>query len=214
MGCRHCFWCRSRWREVFFGLLTGFTSFTSLAFEAHPGANIFPPEADSSVESLFNGFIRFPKHLFSVHDHGRQRSDRGPQHLSCPWVGLTVHWAVSVRRRTTGRWPSRWRPRSRLLLADDPHPGSDAGRPLDPWVCQHTREPTVLSRVSCRPFHLNFERFHQPCLLLRRTSRKGEDCRPRTTWLPLTLFGQPGSSSFASHWSSLPLRLDGITAGC
>ena len=63
-----------------------------------------------------------------------------------------------------------------------PHPGSDAGRPLEPWVCRHTREPTVLSRVSCRPFHLNIDRFHQPCLLPGRTSRMGEDCRPRTTW--------------------------------
>ncbi len=29
---------------------------------------------------------------------------------------------------------------------------------------------------------------------------RGEDCRPRTTWRPLTLFGQPGSPSFATHW--------------
>ena len=67
-------------------------------------------------------------------------------------------------------------------------------------MCHHTREPTVLSRVSCRPPHLNVDRFHQPCLLPGRTSRIGEDCRPRTTWRPLTLFEQPGSSSFASHW--------------
>ena len=32
-------------------------------------------------------------------------------------------------------------------------------------MCRHTREPTVLSRLSCRPPHLNFDRFHQPCLL-------------------------------------------------
>ena len=32
-------------------------------------------------------------------------------------------------------------------------------------MCRHTREPTVLSKVSCRPFHLNVDRFHQPCLL-------------------------------------------------
>ena len=31
------------------------------------------------------------------------------------------------------------------------HPRSDAGRPLEPRVCGHTREPTVLSRLSCRP---------------------------------------------------------------
>ena len=50
------------------------------------------------------------------------------------------------------------------VFEDDPHPRSDAGRPLEPWVCHHTREPTVLSRLSCRPPHLNFDRFHQPCL--------------------------------------------------
>ena len=54
-------------------------------------------------------------------------------------------------------------------------------------MCHHTREPTVLSRVSCRPFHLNDDRFHQP----GRTSRIGEDCRPRTTWRPLALLGSP-----------------------
>ena len=83
-----------------------------------------------SVESLLNG----P----TPHDHGRQRSDRGAQHLSCPYVALTVHWAVSVRRSTTGRWPSR--PRSRLrgrsppkigrwsparALSVSPHSGAD-----------------------------------------------------------------------------------------
>ena len=39
-------------------------------------------------------------------------------------------------------------------------------RNSEPWV-RNTREPTVLSRVSCRPFHLNIDRFHQPCLLPR-----------------------------------------------
>ena len=32
----------------------------------------------------------------------------------------------------------------------DPHPRSSRSL-LRPWVCHHTREPTVLSRVSCRP---------------------------------------------------------------
>ena len=40
---------------------------------------------------------------------------------------------------------------------------------------------------------MNFDRFHQLCLFLGRTSRVGEDCRPRTTWRPLALCGQPGS---------------------
>ena len=47
------------------------------------------------------------------------------------------------------------------VFEDDPHPGSSAVARwrLEPWVCYHTREPTVLSRVSCRPSHLNFDRF-------------------------------------------------------
>ena len=80
-------------------------------------------------------------------------------------------------------------------------------------MCHHTQELTVLSRMSCRPSHLNVDRFHQPCLLPWRNPLLppkhgwllGRDrwCLsvPRTTWRPLTLFGQPGSSSFASHWS-------------
>ena len=59
------------------------------------------------VEVTFLGPIRFPQHLFSVHDHGRQRSGWGPQQTFLPYVGLTVHWAVSVRKSTTGRIPSR-----------------------------------------------------------------------------------------------------------
>ena len=69
-------------------------------------------------------------------------------------------------------------------------------------MCHHTREPTVLSRVSCRPSHLNVDRFHQPFLLPWRThllppitagcwERVGEDCHLRTTWRPLTLAGSP-----------------------
>ena len=59
-------------------------------------------------------------------------------------------------------------------------------------MCHHTPEPTtVLSRLSCRPSHLNFDRFHQPCLLPGGTSRIGEVCRPRTKWRPLTLAGTP-----------------------
>ena len=45
-----------------------------------------------------------------------------------------------------------------------PHPRSSQSS-LRPRVCFHTREPTVLSRVSCRPSHLNIDRFHQFCLL-------------------------------------------------
>ena len=81
-------------------------------------------------------------------------------------------------------------------------------------MCRHTREPTVLSRLSCRPPHLNFDRFHQPCLLPWRVpllppihgwlwgrDRWGLSVL-RTTWRPLTLLGQPGSPSFATYWRS------------
>ena len=62
---------------------------TRPAFEAHPGAITFPPEADS-LWSHFSTGPSASRNTFSVsHDHGRQRSDRGPQHLSCPYVGLT-----------------------------------------------------------------------------------------------------------------------------
>ena len=82
-------------------------------------------------------------------------------------------------------------------------------------MCHHTLEPTVLSRVSCRPCHLNFDRFYQPCLLPWRNPLMppkhdwllgreiGEDCRPRTTWRPLTLAGSPVLP---------PLRLTGGSA--
>ena len=58
-----------------------------LGFEAHPGAITFPPEVSSQRRSS-NGPIRFPHHLFSDHDHGRQRSDREPQ----LFPALTLAW--------------------------------------------------------------------------------------------------------------------------
>ena len=42
---------------------------TRPAFEAHPGANTFPPEG-----SHLNGPIRFPHHLFSDYGHGQPHS--------------------------------------------------------------------------------------------------------------------------------------------
>ena len=43
-----------------------------------PGRTPFHPCA---VDDQLHGPIRFPQHLFSVHDHGRQRSGQGPQHF-------------------------------------------------------------------------------------------------------------------------------------
>ena len=57
---------------VIFGLLTG---------GAH-GCDHLSTRKRLSVESHFNGPIRFPQHLPSVHDHGRRHSDRVFPHLS------------------------------------------------------------------------------------------------------------------------------------
>ena len=56
---------------------------------------------------------------------------------------------------------------------------------LRPWMCHHTWEPTVLSRTSVPPGLLNFNRFHQPCLLPRQHSVIVEDWH-LSTWRPLT----------------------------
>ena len=178
---------------VFFGLRT---SFCWLSRRTTGRTPFHPKQTLRGV--TFNGPIRFPQHSCSVHDHGRQRSDREPQLLPAPtlawlYIELSLWGGVrpagdpvdsDPRNRLRGRsppWIGWWSPAGALSVS--PHP-----------------EPTILSRVSCRPFHLNIDRFHQPCVLPGRTSRIGEDCRLRTTWLPLTLFGQPGSSSFAFDW--------------
>ena len=61
-------------------------------FRGAPRGEHLSTRSRLSVESPFNGPIRFPQHLFSVHDHGRQRSDRGPQHLFLPlrWPDCTL----------------------------------------------------------------------------------------------------------------------------
>ena len=71
---------------VFFGLLPALTvRFRDASRSDHRSIRV------RSYHDQLHGPIRFPQQLFSVHDHGRQRSDRGPQHLPCPYVGLTVH---------------------------------------------------------------------------------------------------------------------------
>ena len=55
-------------------------------------------------------------------------------------------------------------------------------------MCHHTWEPTVMSGVSCRPSHLNVDRFHQPCLSPGRIPVLSD---PRTTYPR----GQPSFSS-------------------
>ena len=110
---------------------------------------------------------------------------------------LTLAWLYTEPSPCGGVRPARDQVDSDPgAVFEDPNPGSSAGRPLEPRVCHHTQEPTVLSMVSCRPFHLNINRFHQPCLSPGRTSRIGEDCRfpvPRGGHLSF-LAGQPGVS--------------------
>ena len=78
---------------------------------------------------------------------------------------------------------------------------------LKPRTCHHIREPTVLSRVTCRSSCLNIDRFHQ-----------NGSCSSSDRWRPvprrdhLTLRAA-WSSLHASHWRFLPRRLDGTTAG-
>ena len=129
-------------------------------FWGAPGGNTFPPITHCwPRDSALHGPIRFPQHLVSVHDHGRQRSGGGRSALSTltlAWLYIEPSPCGGVRRDPVDSDPG-------AVFEDDPHPRSDAGRPLEPWVCRHTREPTVLSRLNCRPPHLNFDRFHQPC---------------------------------------------------
>ena len=65
--------------------------------------------------------IRFPQHLFSVHDHGRQRSDRGPQHLPDLYIEPSPCGGVRPVTQSIAT-PG-------AVFEDDPHPSSDAGRP-------------------------------------------------------------------------------------
>ena len=120
-----------------------------------------------SVESL-NGPIRFPQHLFSVHDHGRQRSDWGS---AAPF--LPLRWPDCTLSRL--RAEEYDRPVTQSIAT--PERSSRTISTLDQalvarWSleCVTTLgSRRVLSRVSCLPLHLIFDRFHQPCLLPWRT---------------------------------------------
>ena len=113
-------------------------------YEAHPGATTFP--SVWSYHDQLHGAIRFPQHLFSNHDQGRQRSERG-----VAWLYIEPSPCGVVRPAGD---PVDSDPGA--VFEDDLHPGSDAGRPLEPWVCRHTREPTEgeLPPISpeCWPF--------------------------------------------------------------
>ena len=147
-------------------LFSPLSSFFSPAFssrreqrleETMEGRPPFRPASGSLVlcrpaaEFSPTGPIRFPQHLFSVHDHGRLRSSR---------QGFTIDLALRRPDCTLSRLfasvaEEYERPVTQPIATPEPgcpgpHPRSSRNL-LEPWVCLHTREPTVLSRVSCRP---------------------------------------------------------------
>ena len=123
---------------VFFGLLTGSPDLLS---RRTPGRTPFHPCAHCwPRDCALHGPIRFPQHLFSVHDHGRQRSDRGPQH---PFLPLRWPDSTSSRLRTE----EHDEPVTQSIATPEPgcpgpHPRSSRSS-LRPWMCHHTRELTI-----------------------------------------------------------------------
>ena len=185
-------------------LVFGLLDCTRPTSKRTPGRPPFHPKQVSTLElSYVQRAYPLPADI-SAHDHGRLRSSL----VAAALVYLALRRPDCAFSRLTAFIAEEYdRPVTQSIAT--PEPGCPGPHPRS-----SRPEPTVLSRWSCRPSHLNTDRFHQPCLLPGRTSRIGEDCRPRTAWRPLTLFGQPGSSSSASHWRFLPRRLDGTTAGC
>ena len=133
------------------------------AFEAHPGVNTFPSVCGLLPRSQLSTGPSASRNTFSVSTitdgNARVKGRSTLSTLTLAWLYIEPSPCGGVRAAGD---PVDSDPGA--VFEDDPHPRSDAGRPLEPWVCRHTREPTVLSRLSCRPPHLNFDRFHQPCL--------------------------------------------------
>ena len=124
---------------VIFGLLSGSPVRSRRTQERSP---VHPSSILTLVSALLTGPSASLKHLFSVRDHGRQRSDRGPQHtyLTLRWPDCTlsrfraeecdrpVTQSIATHRsRLRGRFPpwiGRWSPAEPLDVS--PHPGSDS----------------------------------------------------------------------------------------
>ena len=133
------------------------------------------------------------RHLLSAHDHGRQRSDRfsgyaGPSSSSrgpdCTLSRLSAakRWGARpagdpVDGDPGARlpWSPPWiEPKLAVALNVSPHPGADG-------LVQDER---AARSPEWWPF--------SPALPVTwADSRIGKDCRPRTTWRPLTLAGSP-----------------------
>ena len=107
------------------------TTFTLQAsgFEAQPGANTFPSVCGLTATS-FTDPSASPQHLFSVHDHGRQCSGRGPQHTFLP-----LHWTDgTISRLRAEEYDPAGDPVDSdpgAVFEDDPHPRADACRSLE-----------------------------------------------------------------------------------
>ena len=163
------------------------------AFEAHPGANTFPSVCGLTTSSFTDPSASRNTFSVSTITDGNARGG-GRSHLLA-WLYIEPFPCGGVRPAGD---PVDSDPGA--VFEDDPHSRSDAVRPLDlecvttpgsrpscpGWAAAHsTWMLTVFTSLACSP---------------GRTSRVGEDCRPRTTWRPLTLAGSP---------TLPPLRLTG-----
>ena len=188
-----------------------------LGFEAQPRATTFPPveSFDRSLNSS-DGPIHFPQTPFQC---PRSRTATlGPLILTKAWLYIEPSPCGGVRQAGDPvdsdpgarlPWPppkiKRWSLARALSVS--PHPGADGFvqgdlHPISPecWPFSPAL-PVTLAHPWLPPKHgwlLGMDRW---------------GLSPRTTWRPLTLFGQPGSPSFATNWKFLPRRLDGTTAG-
>ena len=184
-----------------------------LGFQAHPGATTFHPSSRlTEVSTLLTGPSASRRHLFSAHDHGQLRSN----HQSLRWPDR----ALSRLRAEEHDQPVTQSTATPEPGCPDPHPRSSAGRLLEPWVCRHTREPTVLSRVSAAWILTVFTSLAcypgAPPYCHRNTAGFGRDRWGLSSpYHVATTYpcGQPSSSSLATKWRFLPRRLDGTTAG-
>ena len=129
--------------------------------QAHPGAITFPPEG--SVNAPISTAHPLPAESFSVptitDSYARAR---WPQHL----ITLPLRRPDCTLSRLPAIPEEHDRPVTQSIAIPEPgcpglHPRSSRSSQR-PWVCHHTREQPVVSRVSSRPSHLNIDRFHQP----------------------------------------------------
>ena len=187
--------------EMLMRLWSSGSSPASARFRGAPRGDHLSTRSEQSTPLFQRAHTRFPHHLCSDYDHGRQRSEREQQ----LFPALTLAW-LYIEPSPCGEVRPAGDPVDSdpgAVFEDDPHPRSDAGRPLEPWVCHHTRDPTVLSRVSCRSFHWPFSpalpvTMAQP-LTATETRQPAGQGEVRTV-IPTYPCGQPGSPSFASHW--------------